>query len=140
MSSKDTESTAHAVYALRLHLVFVTKYRRPTLTPAMREHLQTLFADILAGWRCALLEFGGEADHVHRLVAIHPALHIAALVNNLKSASSRRMRRRYADHLQAFYWKPYFWHRAYYVGSVGQASLETVQRYVQSPGTKPKRQ
>ena len=133
MNRKDTESAAHAVYTLRLPLVFVTKDRR-------RAHWQTLFAEILAGWHCTLMEFGGEADHVHRLVAIHPALNIAALVNTLKAARSRRMRRRYADHLRAFSWKPCFWHRAYDVGSVGQASLETVQRYVQSPGTKPKRQ
>lgn len=32
----------------------------------------------------------------------------------------------------------YFWHRAYYVGSVGGATLETVRRYVESQGTKEK--
>ncbi|WP_202906203.1 transposase [Ectothiorhodospira magna] len=30
-----------------------------------------------------------------------------------------------------------FWHRAYYAGSVGGASLETVQAYMESQGTKP---
>jgi len=34
-------------------------------------------------------------------------------------------------------WKPVFWHRAYYVGSVGVASLETVRAYVEAQGTKP---
>ncbi len=37
--------------------------------------------------------------------------------------------------LAKFYWKPYFWHRAYYVGSVGGASLDTVKRY-EAHGTK----
>jgi putative transposase len=40
--------------------------------------------------------------------------------------------------LTPFYWKPYFWHRAYYVGSVGGATLETVRRYVESQGTQEK--
>lgn len=138
MNDNEMISASHAVYALRLHIVFVTKYRRKTLTPEILDALRDAFAEILADWRCTLLEFGGEADYVHCLVAIHPALNISVLINNLKSASSRRMRNRFADHLANFYGKPFFWHRAYYVGSVGEASLETVKRYVQAQGTKEK--
>jgi putative transposase len=84
------------------------------------------------------LEFGGEADHVHLLAEIHPALNISTLINNLKTASARQDRNRFSDHLKPFYGKPYFWHRAYYVGSVGGATLETVRRYVESQGTREK--
>jgi len=131
-------SASHAVYSLRLHIVFVTKYRRKTLTPELLTALREAFTEILTDWRCSLIEFGGEADHVHLLVGIHPALNLSTLINNLKSANARRMRNRFADHLAKFYWKPYFWHRAYYVGSVGKASLETVKRYVEAQGTKEK--
>ena len=78
---------------------------------------------------------GGEADHVHLLAAIHPALNIFVLVNNLKSASPRRLRARFAQDLRVFYCKPSFWHRAHYVGRVGGACLETVKPYVESQGT-----
>ncbi|WP_278277060.1 IS200/IS605 family transposase [Sulfobacillus thermosulfidooxidans] len=90
-------SASHAVWALRLHIVFVTKYRRKTLTPEILDALQEAFAEILADWRCTLVECGGEADHVHRLIGIHPALNIAPVINHLKSARSRRMRNRFAD-------------------------------------------
>ncbi len=138
MSDNEMISASRAVYALRLHIVLVTKYRRKTLTPELLDALRHAFTEILADWRCTLIEFGGEADHVHLLVGIHPALNISTLINNLKSASSRRMRNRFASHLRKFYWKSYFWHRAYYVGSVGSASLETVKRYVEAQGTKEK--
>lgn len=138
MNETETMSASHAVYSLRLHMVFVTKYRRKTLTPELLDALRHAFTEILANWRCTLIEFGGEADHVHLLVGIHPALNISVLINNLKSASSRRMRNQFATHWRKFYWKPYFWHRAYYVGSVGGASLETVKRYVEAQGTKEK--
>ena len=138
MNETAMMSASYAVYALRLHIVFVTKYRRKTLTPELLAALREAFAEILAAWRCTLIEFGGEADHVHLLVGIHPALNLSTLINNLKSASARRMRNRFADHLRQFYGKPYFWHRAYYVGSVGGASLETVKRYVEAQGTKEK--
>lgn len=113
----------------------MTKYRRKTLTPELLEYLETAFADILAAWRCNLLEFGGEPDHVHLLIDIHPALNISVLINNLKTASARRTRNRFIEHLAAFYRKPLFWHRAYFVGSVGGATLDTVRAYVDAQGT-----
>jgi len=131
----NNRSSSHAVFNLKLHIVFVTKYRRKTLTPELLEYLTEAFGDCLRAWRCKLLEFGGEEDHVHLLVDIHPALDISVLINNLKTASARRARARFEDHLRMFYWKPLFWHRAYFVGSVGGATLETVRAYVDAQGT-----
>ena len=128
-------SSSHAVFNLKLHIVFVTKYRRKTLSPDLLKYLEEAFGEILAAWRCTLLEFGGEADHVHLLVDIHPALDISVLINNLKTASARRTRNRFADHLVPFYSKPLFWSRAYFVASVGGATLETVRAYVNAQGT-----
>lgn len=128
-------SSSHAVFNIKLHIVFVTKYRRKTLTHEVLEYLKECFADCLTAWRCTLLEFGGEPDHVHLLVDIHPALDISVLINNLKTASARRTRNRFAEHLAPFYHKPLFWHRAYFVGSVGGATLEKVRAYVEAQGT-----
>jgi putative transposase len=128
-------SSSHAVYNLKLRVVFVTKYRRKTLSPDLLGYLDTAFGEILSAWRCKLLEFGGEPDHVHLLIDIHPALDISVLINNLKTASARRTRNRFADHLAPFYPKPLFWSRAYFVGSVGGATLETVRAYVDAQGT-----
>ena len=138
MENQPNKSSSHAVYSIKLHIVFVTKYRRKALAPELLEYLQGAFSEILADWRCTLLEFGGEADHVHLLAEIHPALNISTLINNLKTASARRVRNRFSDHLKPFYSKPHFWHRAYYVGSVGGATLETVRRYVEAQGTTEK--
>ena len=128
-------SSSHAVFNIKLHIVFVTKYRRKTLTPEVLDYLKEAFADCLSAWRCKLVEFGGEPDHVHLLADIHPALDISVLINNLKTASARRARNRFAEHLAPFYRKPQFWHRAYYVGSVGGASLDQVRAYVEAQGT-----
>lgn len=135
MEIQPIKSLSHAVFSIRLHIVFVTKYRRPVLSSEILEYLRTAFAEILAGWRCELVEFGGEADHVHLLVSIHPALDISGLINNLKTASARRTRNRFAEHVAQFYWQPAFWHRAYFVGSVGEVSLETIRRYIEAQGT-----
>ena len=72
-------------YVQELHVVFVTKYRRKRHTPELLKYLREAFGDCLTAWRCKLIEFGGEEDHVHLLADIHPALEISVLINNLKS-------------------------------------------------------
>jgi len=129
------QSKSHAVFNIKLHIVFVTKYRRRTLTPEVLDYLKEAFSDCLTAWNCKLVEYGGEPDHVHLLIDIHPALDISVLINNLKTASARRTRNRFAEHIAKFYSKPLFWHRAYFVGSVGGATLETVRAYVDAQGT-----
>jgi putative transposase len=115
--------------------VLVTKYRKPCISEEIGSELKIAFEDILGSWNCGLLEYGFEEDHAHLLVDIHPALNISTLINNLKSASSRRIRNRHWNWLRHFYTKNAFWHRAYFVGSVGGATLDTVKRYVAAQGT-----
>ena len=83
-------------------------------------------------WRCRLIEFNGEADHVHLLIEIHPTVAVSALASSLKTVTARQIRREFARHLRAYYWKPRFWASSYAAFSVGSADLETVKRYIQN--------
>jgi len=133
-------TSVNTLFNTKLHIVLVTKYRRKTLTPELLDYLKEAFADCLTAWRCKLVEFGGEPDHVHLPVDIHPALDISVLINNLKTASARRTRNRFAEHLAAFYKQPLFWHRAYFVDSVGGATLATARAYVDAQRTEAQRE
>ena len=93
----NNRSKSHAVFNIKLHIVFVTKYRRKTLIPEVLDYLKEAFSDCLEAWECKLVEFGGEPDHVHLLIDIHPALDISVLINNLKTASARRTRNRFTE-------------------------------------------
>ena len=127
-------SANNAAFDLTYQLVLVTKYRRKCLSPEMlaafREHAKVL----LTKWRCEAIEIGGEEDHVHILFRAHPALDLSALVNNLKTVTSRYLRRDFSGILGKYYRQPVLWHGAYYVGSVGATSLEVVKRYVEQQG------
>src|ERR1700747_1376739 len=83
----------HCVFALHVHLVFVTKYRRKVFTPAALDDLRTIFASVCADFVRELIEMQGEDYHVHLLVNFPPKASIAKLVNSLKGLSSRRLRR-----------------------------------------------
>ena len=64
----NNRSSSHAVFNIKLHIVFVTKYRRKTLTLELLDSLKEAFADCLTAWRCKLVEFGGETDQVRAYV------------------------------------------------------------------------
>ncbi len=76
-----------------MHLVFVAKYRRRVFDGPAIERLREIFGAVCRGLEARLVEMDGEADHVHLLVEYPPRVSIAALVNSLKGASSRLLRR-----------------------------------------------
>lgn len=119
------------VYDLSIHLVLVTKYRRKVINYPMLKRLEEIFADICHKWECELKEFNGEDNHCHLLIAINPKAQISALANNLKTVSSRLIRKEFPDRCAQFYHKPVFWKIGYFVSSTGGANLETVKRYIQ---------
>ncbi len=123
----------HSAYRLYYHLVLSTKYRHKCITGEMLKRLEEIFKELLIKWNSSLVEFGGEADHIHCLFESEPTVELASLIKNLKSVSSRRIRREYSEHLKPYYWKPYFWNRAYCVISVGgRANIETLLQYIEN--------
>lgn len=132
MNTQQLKSQNHSAFSLSYHIIFTTKYRRKCITAPMRSRFEIVFADVLAKWRCRLVEFGGETDHVHLLIDAHPALDLSRLIGNLKAVSSRHVRAEFTEHLSQFYRKPVFWNKAYAVISVGsRANLETLIAYIQ---------
>ncbi|NJO93956.1 MAG: IS200/IS605 family transposase, partial [Hydrococcus sp. RM1_1_31] len=61
-----------SVYTLTVHIVFVTKYRRKVISPAILNRCGEIFQETCDKWECQLIEFNGETDHVHLLVNFAP--------------------------------------------------------------------
>jgi putative transposase len=130
--SDGLKTSNHAAYSLHYHVILTVKYRHKCITGQMLERLREIFSDVSRSWRCELVEFGGEADHVHLLVEAHPSMNLARFVGNLKTVSSRYLRKEYAQHLKRFFWKTRFWNSAYGVVSAGgHASIEQLLEYIQ---------
>lgn len=132
--SKDVKINKlfHCVYALHYHLVLVTKYRRRCITKPVLEKLREISAQRCTDWGGKLVEFNGEADHVHLLISMPPNLDLSRFVNNLKTTSSRLLRRDFADQLNYVYrGKPVFWSRSYCIISCGGAPLSVIKQYVE---------
>jgi putative transposase len=126
----------HCVFDLKYHLVLVTKYRRKCFSKSMLLRLESICKELCEKWDIILEEFGGENDHIHLLISAHPSMQLSIFVNNLKTVSSRLIRKEFADHLAKFYWKPVLWTRAYCLLTSGGAPLEIIKKYIQNQGEK----
>jgi putative transposase len=122
----------HCVYALTYHLVLVTKYRKRCITKPILRRLREVTEQRCADWGGRLIEFNGEPDHVHILCELPPNLNLSRFVNNLKTTSSRLIRRDFADQINFIYrGKPVFWSRSYCIVSCGGAPLSVIKQYVE---------
>lgn len=125
------------VFKNTVHLVFVTKYRRDVFTQQMLDRVNILFSETCAQMDCELLEFGGEDDHIHAMITVHPKLAISNLVSKLKGKTSYFLRREYWPRVKTMLWGKHFWSPSYCVVSSGGANLEVLKEYINSQRLEP---
>src|SRR5690242_8753791 len=107
--ASELRAGRHVVFRLHAHLVFVPKYRRGALTDRIRAFLRPVLETVCANFGAELVAFDGEDDHVHLLVEYPPKVALASLVNSLKGASSRRVRKEAFPEVQLRLWGGAFW-------------------------------
>ncbi|MEG5055173.1 MULTISPECIES: IS200/IS605 family transposase [unclassified Microcoleus] len=118
----------NSVTELKIHLVCITKYRRSVFTSEGLDLIEKSFREVAQKMNFQVLEFNGEADHVHTLIEYPPKLSISQIVNALKGVSSRR-------YGQAGHKKPHkeaLWSPSYFAVSVGGAPLEVLKEYIRN--------
>jgi len=71
-TAKSYKNHWHCVFQLKYHLVLVTKYRKPCFTAEILKRLEQICHEQCKKWAIELIEFGGEDDHIHLLLDMHP--------------------------------------------------------------------
>jgi putative transposase len=118
----------HSITDLKIHLVCVTKYRKAVITTDGLNLIKESFLEVARKMDFSILEFNGEAEHVHALIEYPPKLSISQIVNALKGVSSRR-------YGQAGFPKPHetsLWSPSYFAISVGGAPIEILMQYIKN--------
>ena len=129
--STEIRHGRHCVFALHVHLVFVTKFRRGVFTAEVLADLRGVFGSVCADFGADLVEFDGEDDHVHLLVNYPPRVAVSALVNSLKGVSSRMIRRKNHPGVRKQLWGGALWSPSYFAGSCGGAPLSIIRQYIE---------
>lgn len=133
--SNDLRKGRTCVFALHVHLVFVTKYRREVFTKQVLSNLSKIFESICKDFGAFLVECEGEKDHVHLLVNYPPKVSITKLVNSLKGVSSRLIRKKNYPSIRQHLWGGALWSPSYFAGSCGGAPISTIRQYIEQQNT-----
>lgn len=129
------EQNLHAVFDLEYHLVIVTKYRHPVLTEEVKASLlHYTYRLFETNFDCKILAVNMDKDYIHILFSAKPQIQLSKLVNSYKTVTSRLLRKEFAEFLRPYYWKPYFWSRSYFIGTVSEHSRDAVTVYINNQG------
>lgn len=115
---------------MHAHLVFITKYRGEVFSSDHLDTLEVILRKVCVDFESELVEFNGEADHVHLLVNFPPKVAVSRLVNSLKGVSSRKLKRHHPELSQLAYRSDALWSPSYFAGSVGGAPLSVLKQYI----------
>jgi putative transposase len=121
---------AHTKHRVKVHLVWVPKYRKRVLMGEVADRLKILLEMGCEMNEWYIHELAVKADHVHLLIQINPRDSISKVVQILKGGTSKVIRQEYPE-LEEFLWGDSFWSDGYFAESVGIANEEVIQKYIQ---------
>lgn len=122
-------------YHLQAHIVLVTKYRKKLLVGELAAYAKQQIANITNSKGHDIEAMEVDKDHLHILLSYRPTDCLSDIVKTLKQQSTYYLWQKYPTYLSKHYWKKHiFWSDGYFVCSVGAASADTIQRYIENQG------
>ena len=114
---------------LKVHLVWISQYRKPVLIGQVAIRTRDLIRQIAMEHEISILSGKVARDHVHVLVAYRPHVDVSMIVQWLKGISSRILMQEFA-HIRKAFWGRHVWARGYLAVSTGTLTDEMVAKYI----------
>lgn len=121
--------TSHAVYDIKYHVVWSTKYRKKVLYGQVAERLRELIREICKGNEINIIKGSISKDHVHLFISVPPFLSVSKLVQSLKGKTSYKPLSEFKELSRAF-WGRHKWGRGYFAASSGNVTDEVIMEYI----------
>ena len=128
---KEYRKGSHTKFALEIHLVWCTKYRKQIMRGDIALRFRAIARMVCSELRVEVLSGAVAKDHVHMLVSIPPQLAVSKLVQEIKGKSSYKLQREY-ESLRKEYWGQKMWARGYFACSTGNVSTEMIAAYIEN--------
>lgn len=127
---------SHTVFMIHLHLVWITKYRKPILEGDVAYRVRDLIREICRSQDVEIIKGHISKDHVHLFVSVPPQVTVSRLVQRLKGKTSHKMLSDF-HHLRKLYWGRHLWARGYFCCSSGNVTDDVIKEYIANQGHDP---
>ena len=121
---------SHNIYDLKVHLVWVTKYRYQVLKGEVQRRCRDILRQVCDANDIRILKGVVSKDHVHLHISYPCKLSVSEIVKRLKGRSARMLMSEYTT-LRKRYWGKHFWAIGYGAWSTGNITDEMVQEYLE---------
>ena len=127
----ELRRSAHVVYELKYHLVWVPKYRARILGGEVNGYLKELFVQIAEEYGFQIITVEIMAGHVHVLIEVPPSYSPSEVVQALKSISARELFKKFPK-MKKLMWSGKIWNEGYFVRSIGgKVTADVIKKYIQ---------
>ena len=127
---KEYRRSAHSVFEIHLHFVWITKYRRKVLTGEVAHRVRDLVRQICGDQDVTIIKGHVSSDHVHLFVSIPPQVTISRLVQRVKGKTAYKLLAEF-PHLRKKFWGRHVWARGYFCCSRGNVTDEAIEAYIE---------
>ena len=127
----EYRKSTHAVFDIKYHVVWITKYRYKVLRGRVAERARDLIRQICEAREIAIVRGSVSPDHIHMLLSVPAHLAPAKVVQYNKGRSSRRLQDEFPE-LRKRYWGQHLWARGYFCATVGAVDEATNREYIES--------
>ena len=120
---------AHTKTDLKVHLIWLPKYRKRVLTGPVSVRARDVLRQIAMEHEIEIITGEILIDHVHMFVRYRPMQDVSQIVQWLKGISSRILLSEF-PHLRKQFWGRHLWARGYLAVSSGNITDELLQQYI----------
>lgn len=122
-------------YNLKIHMVLVTKYRKPLLHGVIADDIKQKIFDLANIHDYKIIAMETDKDHIHLLLEYDTTDRVCDIVKMIKQETTYYLWQKYSGFLSKQYWKKkIFWSDGYFACSIGEVSSTTIQRYIENQG------
>lgn len=128
-------SKNHSKFLIKLHFVFAVKYRKKLLVGKLNDDMLQIIFELCKEKGYIIDAMQSDIDHLHVLVDIEPKVSALEVAHQIKQISTFRIYKKHKDFLKKHFWKENtFFSDGYFVCSTGDASTDTIQKYIDEQG------
>ena len=127
---------SHTKTDLKVHLVWIPKYRKRVLTGQVAIRARDILRQIAIEHELEIITGKVAVDHIHMFVAYRPTQNISKIMQWLKGISSRILLSEF-PYLRKQFWGRHLWARGYLAVSSGNITDEMIQEYIESQEGEP---
>jgi len=123
--------SSDTIHDLKVHLIWVTKYRYSVLTQEAGVRARDIIRHICDQKDIKIIKGAVSKDHVHLYISYPPKYSVSDMVKWFKGRSSRKLQDEFPQ-LGKVYWGQHFWAIDYAAFSSGHITDEMIKEYLEN--------